>query len=589
MPSARRPKRNRMLPPPIKLAAVAALSAATLGAATLPQPALAGTVEITSCGDVSASGVDNAWQYRSDDTVGYEHAPKLCPPDGSNFGGVAAWTKLNSGVAPAAPKGAQLRFTAPAGTTVSRVQIKRDLGLRDDGYYVFGRTDSAQLPAETCTIPVAQFTCDVGGVATPAADFQGLNAGWVAWGFECGANSYVTCGTGSTLHQAWAVIYASTVTLTDNQAPPTPTLSGALTTPGWKAGTVAATATASDNLGIEKIRWYVDATLLAGSETTRTCDFTTPVPCSNLVATATSLDTTTLSDGTRSVQLAVVDPAGNETKSSAFTVDVDNTPPAAPTGLTVTGGGSSPSFGMSWTNPANPTGAPLASASWEACRQGGGGCVTGTGTLSGATGWAAGTLPASGTYDVEVWLTDAAGNASQTNSAIGTVAYGAPIPPASGGGGGAGGGGGSAWPTVLRPIGPTTPRTPIEPTPPPDPTPPETPRAPQSPSVPPRTASHLEVSTATFSRKTRTLTVRGVIDRRATGTVTVTITDEPRAGRKPRRKTVSVRIVRGRFSGRIVVPSSWSSAKRATVQVRYAGSAVVRPATATARVRRRTA
>jgi hypothetical protein len=96
----------------------------------------------------------------------------VCPPNGSQFGGLTAWTKLDSGVASTAHAGAQLRFTAPAGTTISQVRLRRDIGTRNDGYYVFRRTDAGQLAGETCAIPIDEFTCVVGGPAAPPGDFS---------------------------------------------------------------------------------------------------------------------------------------------------------------------------------------------------------------------------------------------------------------------------------------------------------------------------------------------------------------------------------------------------------------------------------
>jgi hypothetical protein len=525
-------------------------------------------------------GADNAWQYRSDNAVGYQQGPTVCPPDGTQFGGITAWTKLNSGVAISSGQAAELRFTAPSGTTISRVRIRRDIGTQDDGQYVYGRTDAAQISGETCTIPGGQFTCDVGGPSAAQADFTTAGSSWVSWGFQCGANSFVTCSTGATLHEAWATIYASTVTLTDTQAPTGVSVGGALASGGWKGGTVAATASGADNLGIRTIRWYADGALVGGTgnSTTRACDFSTPVPCSDVSSVATSLNTGALTAGTRSVQLALVDPAGNESKSVAFSVQVDNTAPGAPSGLSVTGGGSSPTFGLAWTDPAAGAGAPLATIRWDACS--GASCTSGSTPATGGAQRLDGlSLPASGTYVVRVWAIDQAGNGTTANAATGSVTYTA----AAGGGGSAGGGGGGSGagrssgggPGATGAPAPTAPSFPVTPT---------IPTAP--PPTPAPTNSAVKVTFAAISRRTGILTVRGRLHRRAVGSVTITYRVQV-AGRAKTR-TITTRVRRGRYRATITLPAGWraSRAKGAKVTVRYAGSSSVRASRATVGVTR---
>jgi hypothetical protein len=546
-----------------------------------------GTVDITSCASAAPNGADNAWQYLSDNANAFQEGPMICPPDGTQFGGITAWTKLNSGVASSSGEDAQLRFTAPTGTTISRIQLRRDIGTRDDGEYVYGRTETGQLTGETCTIPNGQFTCDVGGPLAAQADFS-LTASWVAWGFQCGLNGFMSCGTGSTLHQAWATIYASTVTLTDNQAPTGVLVGGVLASGGWKGGTVAATASGADNLGIRTIRWYADGALVggAGNSTTRACDFSTPVPCSDVSSVATSLNTGALTAGTRSVQLALVDPAGNESKSAAFSVQVDNTAPGAPSGLSVTGGGSSPTFGLAWTDPAADAGAPPATIQWNACS--GSSCTSGSTPATGGTQRLDGlSLPASGTYVVRVWAIDQAGNGTTANAATGSVTYIA----AAGGGGSAGGGGGGSGggngggsgaggssgggPGATGVAAPTAPSFPVTPT---------IPTAP--PPTPAPANSAVKVTSAAISRRTGSLTVRGRLDRRAVGSVTITYRVQV-AGRTKTR-TITTRVRRGRYRATITLPAGWraSRAKGAKVTVRYAGSSAVRASRATVRVTR---
>jgi hypothetical protein len=556
------------------------------GLCALAPMTTAGSVDIVSCDSAPGGGADDAWAYLSTNASTFAQTIATCPSTGITVGsdiehpqilGLSAWTLLNSGAAATIGQGAQYRFTAPLGTTVTRVQIKRDIGLYNDSYLVFGRTDAAQLAGETCSRVDPAFTCSVGGYSAPAADFLGLSTSWVAWGFECGAHGLTSCDTGTTLHSAWAHIYASTVTLTDNQAPTGVSAAGALTAGGWKGGVVAVDVSGSDNLGIRTVRWYADGVLVGGSgnSVTRACDFSTPVPCTDVSAGAASLDTTALADGARSVQLALVDPAGNETKGSAFGVQVDNTAPAAPTGLVVSGGGSSPAFGLGWTDPSAGSGAPLASIRWQACD--GGTCSSGsTAPTGGAQSLGGLTLPAAGSYVVRVWAVDQAGNGTSAGAAaVGSVTYTAPSGGggSGGGGNGNGGGGGSGvggGGSDNAPLGAGTP-TPSLTGFPPGPVGPAAPTLPATPtSAPAPTTAWLRITTARLSARTGRLVVRGSLPSAATGRVTISYRAKARG--RWRTERVTTRLTRGRFSATMTLSRVLRAGANPRVTVAYPGS-----------------
>ncbi|UGS38633.1 hypothetical protein DSM104329_05063 [Capillimicrobium parvum] len=450
-----------------------------------------------------------------------------------------------------------MRFTAPSGTTISTVSIKRDLGKQNDGYRLYGKTSDGTTLDETCAIPSGQFVCALGGYGTPAATFSGLNAAWVAWGFACGDLGFQQCTTGSTLHQAWVHIYGSTVTLVDNQVPTSVSAGGAVTAGGWKGGSVGGAISGTDNLGVRNVRWYADGALVSTSAD-RACDYSVTVPCSNAVGQAYALDTTGLADGTRSIRAAVVDPAGNEAKSAPFDVDVDNTAPTAPENLQVGGGGAAQAISMTWDLPAADGGAPYVSSRWRACN--GGTCSSGTGGLTSASG----TVPGfSGTYAVDVWLVDQAGNQDIASAARGSVSYTAPAP---GGGGSGGGGGGGAQPAKPEPPADTGTADPVA-----VPAPIVPIVVAPGPVTPPARApsANVRVTTATVAKSGRLL-VRGTIARAATGRVSVTYraTVDGRA----RSRSTRVRITRGRYAATITIPRTWRSARNPRVTVRYAGS-----------------
>lgn len=533
--------------------------------------AVAGTVQIKSCSDAPLGGTDSAWVVVNDNGNGYQEPSRVCPPTGSVVGtdldhaqilGLSVWTKLSSGVAPASGQRAEIRFSAPAGTVVSAASVRRDIGMRSDGYYVYGRSDTGQLTGETCTRPGGEYGCSIGGYGAGYASFTGLNAGWIAWGFQCGANAFPTCGTGSSLHSAWAHLYGAVVTLTDNQLPTGVVAGGNITTAGWKGGTAAGTISGSDNLGVQKLRWYADGVVVSTSAD-RSCDFSVTVPCSNASGVSYGLNTTGLGDGSHSVEAAVVDPAGNEAKGTPFTVKLDNTAPPPPIGLHVGGGGGSTAIAMSWSLPAADGASAYVSSAWQACS--GGTCSSGTGGLTSASG----NLPnATGVYAVKVWLVDAAGNGGPATAATSSVSYTAPA--GSGGGGGGGGGGGAAGGGAG---GTTTgePSVPIGPTPT-SPGPGLTPTPTPTPVPAPRAGADLRLTTSRLDRRTGRLVLRGSIDDEASGTVTITVTA------KGERRRLQARIRAGHYTA---VTRLRKGTRGVRVTVRYGGSSSTMPGRAT--------
>src|SRR4051794_22955516 len=115
---------------------LAALAISVLVAADVPEIAGAGTVQIKSCADAPPGGADTAWQIVNDAPGGYQAPSAVCRPTGAVVGsdpdhdqvlGRSIWTQLNGSVIPHAGQVAEIRFTAPSGTTISALSIRRDL------------------------------------------------------------------------------------------------------------------------------------------------------------------------------------------------------------------------------------------------------------------------------------------------------------------------------------------------------------------------------------------------------------------------------------------------------------------------------
>jgi len=227
----------------------------------------------------------------------------------------------------------------------------------------------------------------------------------------------------------------------------TATAGSILTSSGYQHGVLAGAVSGADNSGVASVRIYVDGNPIVKSAFN--CDYTYAQPCP---ATATSptlaLDTTRLADGTHSVQAAVLDAAGNETRGPVQQLLVSNHAPGAPIGTAVTNaptGWVNHPATVSWRNPPPGSGLPVAGVAWITCR-GVDSTIPATGcgaphsqktpltSLEGdprAEPAFAGRLP--DRYTVFIWLVDSSGAIDPAGAA--RVGFGfddtAPGPPAS--------------------------------------------------------------------------------------------------------------------------------------------------------------
>ncbi|HEY5152229.1 MAG TPA: Ig-like domain-containing protein, partial [Mycobacterium sp.] len=155
------------------------------------------------------------------------------------------------------------------------------------------------------------------------------------------------------------------------------------------SGPTAVTATASDNVAVTKLEFYVDGTL-AATDTTAPYAFT--------------WDTTAVTDGAHQLTVKAYDAAGNEATSTAVTVTVanmDGSPPTAPTGLDATAAGPT-EVRLTWAASSDNVG-----VTGYAILRDGEQVGTATGTSYRDT-----TVQADTTYSYAVTAYDAAGNVS---------------------------------------------------------------------------------------------------------------------------------------------------------------------------------
>lgn len=506
--------------------------------AALVASALAGTYDVVSCG-AAPGNINNAWTAVNNTPSSFTTST-VCPAGSDQYGGLRAFDTLGGpSVAPGAS--AEWRFTAPAGTTITRWRYDRLLGkYADPDWTVYGKLgdgtviDSCDfsLPADECRVPPPG--------ESGFRDERDISTDKLVFGFSCDTAPGFTCVTGATLHHVWASIYSSTVTLTENSLPTVGLPSGSLVTgSGWHQGTESVSFSASDSspgVGVKETRVYIDD-VLRGS-VAHTCDYTLTIPCADPPGQILhSVDTTAVADGERPVEVAAVDAAGNERRGVPVNVRFDNNPPAdlsvvanaLGSQITVSwsAGDGAGSGAQSYDLEVSDTGAPY--EPWLAAT------TQTSATYTGAPG---------GNYFFRMRARDHAGHLS------GYVASGQ---------------------IVVPPIPPGA--TPVPPTPG-TPAPPDGGGAPTGSGDSERATPTLRLGRV--RRGTRLLVV-GAVEPTATGEVAVTYAARVRG--RARRLTRTVEIRRARFRALLPLPRAIRNARRGILTVRYSGDANYRPRT----------
>lgn len=199
---------------------------------------------------------------------------------------------------------------------------------------------------------------------------------------------------------------------------------------GWHSGTLPATISSSDPVGIRRLAVTTSTGIVLASAT-QPCDYTYTVPCPQANAVPLVVDTTRLPDGVDRLTLVATDPAQN-TATSTVDVMVANRAPPAPV-LTGVPAGVTAQTSASVTARVASGGVPITALDWMVCS---GSCQpanvvpvpAGAGTVSFTAA-----VPGSGHYALEAYAVDAAGHRSATASAPFDVAVGGRPPgPTSG-------------------------------------------------------------------------------------------------------------------------------------------------------------
>jgi len=390
----------------VAMGVLLALSVLLLAAAK----ASAGRYSVSECGWYVGS--DASW---ADTTGGAKFRPDaFCVPPGPDpFDGAHLKSLTRDGQQTVSgTRFARWRWTAPPGTGITLIRgswwhalhdgIEQRLGGvgADGGFSPF-------LAAATTDATVREF---VKGFPTPVAAFEDR--------LLCARGEDKWC---SLDQSSWSALRALTLTVEDPTPPGAWIVGGDLLAGGWRRGSQSVAFTASDagsgvrlgetlldgaRIGVTQ---YPCARTLVGGEWRAT----QMQPCLTTVSGAHVVTTTSFSDGPHSLVHCALDFAANLACTSPQTVLIDNTPPAHPKAVVVADGEGwhrLDDFDLAWQNPSQGAGSPIAGASWR---------IVGAGGYDSGVRFAAGrdrrslldlTVPAAGSYSLQVWLRDEAGN-----------------------------------------------------------------------------------------------------------------------------------------------------------------------------------
>lgn len=380
-------------------------------------PAHAGTYEVLSC--AGADGANHSWQTFNDDPTSLVASDSCASVSGGPEDGLFAVDRIPG--PPNTPKddGAGWRVSAPTGTHISRLIAQYYLGQNSAGeWFPYIRTGEGTV-LDTCQPPMGDPECErgeagydpFGPASTYEVDTESLEAG-----VRCAATMGV-CGNGALLHAAWTALYSTRVEITDPSAPSLSAPTGVLWADGYHHASETATLAASDNTGITRTQLLVDG--IPRSTRERPCDYTFTVPCSSEPGITHLLDTRVVADGTHQLTAVAEDAAGNQASTSRSLV-VDNTAPSTPLDVVVVRPADDPPptlFSITWHNPPAQV-APIAAAHWSLCPKGStANCATGNRREAGLERSGEIQAPATGEWDLRLWLEDAAGNVDPNRAA----------------------------------------------------------------------------------------------------------------------------------------------------------------------------
>lgn len=390
--------------------------------ALLPGVARGAKYSVAQCG--WHVGQDGDW---SDSTGGAKFRPDswcVPPPGADPFDGVhmKSFTRDGAGTV-SGTRFARWRWEAPARTGITAVRGTWWHALHDGLEHRLGAGDGAggfdviAADDRTDTGPSA-FTA---GFGTPRPAFESR--------LLCARMEDRHCSLAA---PSFSSVRALTLTLEDS-APPAATVGGELLAPGWRRGALSLGYSASDaGSGVRFSETLVDGARVALTEHACAKEMiagewraTRMRPCELTRSGAHQVATASFGDGPHELRHCTEDFAGARACAPGRQLLIDNTAPAAPRALSVSGGEGWRSFNefdLAWANPEQGVASPIAGASYR---------ITGPGYDSGVR-YVPGrdqsalldlAVPAPGEYRVGVWLRDEAGNENPAAAATAALRF----------------------------------------------------------------------------------------------------------------------------------------------------------------------
>ena len=372
---------------------------------TSVSPARAGTYDVHACDPSFGNGTPSWTGSATAGLTAYSNC------SGANPEGIVARSAAQQNGTSPGFSNAVAEFDAPPGDTVDSIHA-------DMMFSRLGCNWSAGVYASNGNLGAAH---QVFGLQNGYCGTNSLS--WTYWDWAINANNVmvaVACGAPSCdrSNETRAAIRNVRVTVNDPVSPTISNPQGSMWADGsWLAGTQHIAFDAVDGSGILHNQIDVDGQLARADN--HICDYTQRSPCPN-GGLGADIDTSKITpDGAHQLTLQTTDTAGNPTQISK-TIDVDNTPPPAPTAISADGGDgwrTTNDFSISGTNPPADSGAPVTDALYSLCTPDGGGCINGSQADSAKVSLSDLKVPSPGDWSLMVWLRDAAGNAASSNAA----------------------------------------------------------------------------------------------------------------------------------------------------------------------------
>jgi hypothetical protein len=395
----------------VALGLLLALSVLLLTAAK----AEAGKYAVAQCGWYA--GADADW---ADTTGGAKFRPDaFCvPAGGDSFAGahVKSLTRDGQGTVSGA-RFARWRWAAPAGTGITAVRGTWWHALHDGIEQRLGSVNGAGgfepfLGAGATDTSLREFSK---GFPAPVPAFEDR--------LLCARGESKWC---SLEQGSWSALRGLTITVEDDHAPDVG-IGGDLLGGGWRHGNQDVAIWSADlGGGLRFAETFLDGARVGSTE--HSCAKaliggewrgTTMQPCPGDAWTHQGVNTAVFGDGQHQALGCATDFAENRRCTSSYTVRIDNNPPVHPKAAGLAGGEAwrrVNDFDLSWENPDQGAASPIAGASWR---------LVGDAGYDSGVKFAAGrdrhslanlSVPATGSYSLQLWLRDEAGNEAASSA-----------------------------------------------------------------------------------------------------------------------------------------------------------------------------